>query len=400
MAETLVRYVAIDANGKRVRGAIAARDEGSAFELLRGQGYSPLRLMPAAPARQGSVRSSLNARESAELLAGLAELLRAGADIRTALGLLTARFERDGVRRACRRLAADIAEGQPLDRAFARAFEKQPFVAPIIAAGETSGDLPGSLQRAADALESRLKLTDQLMSVLAYPAFVAVSAFVALLVILFFIVPSIAPLALEAGASPPLFLRVLIGVSDALRTHLLLVTALMSVALLGFVTAAWLGALRAPVERLLLDGPARKTFGGLTFGAFSISLGNMLAGGAPMNDALRLAIRTVGSSEARQRLEPVLGAIREGRALSDVLATVRGFPPALARLAAIGEASNTMGELLARGGRMEELAAMRRIESFGRIAGPALIVMLGVLLGSLMGGLLTGISEIGSAALQ
>ncbi len=55
--------------------------------------------------------------------------------------------------------------------------------------------------------------------------------------------------------------------------------------------------------------------------------------------------------------------------------------------------------MLARGGKLEEEAATRRIESVGRIAGPALIVVLGLVLGVLMGGLLSGVSQMGQSAL-
>jgi len=399
MAETSVSYVAIDGDGRRVRGRLAAHDEASAFEALRRQGYSPVSLRLRAKTAPRTRPSLLRAREAADVLSSLAELLRAGADIRMALGLLSERFEREEVRRICRNLANDIADGQALERAFARAFERQPFAAPMVAAGETSGDLPGSLQRAADAMSARIKLTDQLVSVFAYPAFVAVSAVLALIVILFFIVPSIAPLAEDAGATPPLMLRLLISASDGLRSHLAIISGLAVVSLLALAFAIRVGLFTEAFERALIDGPARKTFGGLTFGSFAISLGNMLAGGAAMNEALRLAVRTVRSSAARRRLETVLPAVREGRSLSDALSGVRGFPNSLVRLAAIGEASNAMGELLERGGRMEEQAAMRNIEQFGRIAGPALIIILGMLLGSLMGGLLSGINNIGGAAL-
>ena len=125
----------------------------------------------------------------------------------------------------------------------------------------------------------------------------------------------------------------------------------------------------------------------------------MLAAGAPATDALRLANRAVTLGSARRRLGPLVPLVRQGQTLSAALETVRGFPPAIVRLAAVGEETNRLGEMLARGGRLEEEAATRRIESVGRIAGPALIVVLGLVLGVLMGGLLSGVSQMGQGAL-
>jgi type II secretory pathway component PulF len=56
--------------------------------------------------------------------------------------------------------------------------------------------------------------------------------------------------------------------------------------------------------------------------------------------------------------------------------------------------------MLARAGKLEEDAAIRRMEAFGRVLGPALIVLLGAFIGTLMAGLLSGVSQIGDTALQ
>lgn len=401
MDERRYSYVAIDPSGRRVRGVVAAADDSGAFDHLRREGLSPLSIKSRAGTGEKPRRSlSLSDREGSDFLSSLADLLTAGADIRTALGILGARFEKPAVKALCETLGADISGGESLERAFGRSFQgRQAFVASMVAAGEAAGDLSGGLQRGAEVIAARLKLRDQLVSVLAYPSFVLFSAVAAVFVILLFIVPSIAPLAAETGETPPVALSVLIAASDFLRGNLLWLGGGFAAFIVLLVVAGRLGALTGPFEKLLLDGPARRTAGGLVFGAFSISLGTMLAAGAPISDAMRLALRSVASKGARRRLEPVSLAVRQGQFLSDALAEVKGFPPAIVRLAAVGEASNALGQMLSRGGRFEEEAALRRIETVGRIAGPALIVILGAILGVLMGGLLSGVSQMGQSAL-
>jgi type II secretory pathway component PulF len=400
MADPRFSYVAVDPAGRRIKGVVIARDDASAFEELKRDGLAPLRLRVQNKPQPGPRSQALNNRESAEFLSSLAELLTAGADIRTALSILGAKFERASVKRLAEQLAADIGGGEPLDLAFGRAFDRhQAFIAPMVAAGEAAGDLPRGLRRAADVIASRLKLRDQLASVLAYPMFVFTSSLAAVLVILLFIVPSIAPLATELGAAPPPAMAVMLAASDFLRnnTLALLVGAVGLVVLL--LVAARAGLLSRPLERLLLDGPMRRTARGLVFGGFALTLGTMVAAGAPISDSLRLAMRAVPYKGVRRRLEPVLQSVRQGVYLSDALGEVRGFPATVLRLAAVGEASNAVGALLMRSGRMEEETALRRIETVGRIAGPVMIVVLGALLGLLMAGLLTGVSQIGQSAL-
>jgi type II secretory pathway component PulF len=259
--------------------------------------------------------------------------------------------------------------------------------------------MAGGLTRAAEVFYSRIKLRDQLVSVLAYPAFVLASAIGAMFVILLFIVPTIAPLAQDAGATPPASLAALITASDFLRHNLTGLGVGFAVLVAGLIVAARMGMLSTLTELLTLDGPAKRTVCGVVFGGFAVSLGTMLAAGAPATDALRLANRAVMMKGAQRRLQPLVQLVRQGHTISASLETVKGFPPAIVRLAAVGEETNKLGEMLARGGKLEEEAATRRIESVGRIAGPALIVVLGLVLGVLMGGLLSGVSSMGQSAL-
>jgi type II secretory pathway component PulF len=401
-AERQFDYVAVDAGGRRVKGSLAAPDEGGVFERLKRDSLSPIRIRAA---RSGDAARSgarwLSDREAASFLADLSVLLGAGANMRAALGVLGARSDRPAVRTLARRLTAEISGGGALDQAFSGALgRKHAFVGALIATGEAGGDLAGGLRRAAAMLESKLKLQEQLVSALSYPGFVLISTIGAIGVILLFVIPSLAPLVDEAGGKPPIALAIMIGASDALRSNLVPIGIVGGVGAVGLTVAGGLGLLTAPLERLLLDGPLRRTAGGLVFGGFAIALGDMLAAGAPMSEALRLSIRSVQSGTARARLAPVAQAVRQGQSLSSSLDRIRAMPAAITRLALVGEASGALGPMLARAGRLEEDSALRRIEAVGRLLGPALIVLLGGMIGLLMAGLLSGVSQLGGAAIQ
>ena len=400
--ERLFDYVAISPSGQRVKGSVSARSDGGAFEKLRREGLSPLTIRFAkGRSSQEAKPQSLSDRDCAEFLSSLSILLKAGANMRAALSILGSRSDRPALRSLCRLLTAQIGGGDAMDQAFARNLSKrQAFVAALIAAGEAAGDLAGGFERASEMLGSRIKLRDQIVSVLSYPAFVFASTIAAILVILLFIVPTLAPIAEDNGATPPLAMALLIGASDFLQANLLVIGVVTITFVVAVAAAGALGLLTEPMDRLTLDGPVRKTAGALIYGAFAIALGNMLAAGAPMSDALRLAIRSVRSGLARGRLEIVAQSVRQGQPLSNAVERVAGFPSSITRLAAVGEASGALGAMLARAGKLEEDAAIRRIEAAGRLLGPALIVALGGIIGLLMAGLLSGVTQLGQAALR
>lgn len=393
-------YSAIDVRGRERRGSVEARSEAEAFLLVRGEGLSPIWIKPAGAAAKIRV-GELRDRECADLLSNLADLLEAGADIRTALSIIAARADRAAVQKVCQGLSRDIGGGEALDRAFGRNLGRkhQALTSALVAAGEASGDLPGALRRTAQMIEARLKLQEQLVSVLAYPGFVLLSAIAAVLVILLVIIPTLAPLMADLGGDPPQAMKIMIAASQGLRDYGALALGATIAVMAGLAAALRAGWLTRPFEGLLLDGAARRTVSSVVYGGFSIALGTMLTAGAPMGEGLRLATRAVGVGLARSRLERVGVSVRQGESLSEALGGVRGFPIAIVRLAAVGEASSMLGEMLTRGGLLEEETALRRIRTVGQLAGPVLIVALGAFLGMLMAGLLSGISQMGQAGI-
>ncbi len=402
-APSLYAYAAITPAGERVHGQVSARSQSLAFEELHRDGLSPLWLKPAAARSSGdkSRRAAISDRQAAELFASLATLLAAGADIRTALNLLAARPSSKAALALCRGLLADVSGGGEIDEILDRYLSRrQAFVAALLAAAKASGDLASGFKRAADMLADRCRLRDQLVSILSYPSFVLVSTVFATFAILLFVVPTLAPLVQDAGTTPPAALHILLTLSSTLQAHGSLLVIGGVAVFAGLSILHRLGLLNASIDAFMLDGPLGHIRTRLVYGAFSVALGEMLAAGAPLSDALKLAIRTAGSPLAQQRLQEALIEIRQGASLSSTLGRVSKFPPTIIRLSAVGESSGSLGQMLTRAGRMEEEAAMRNIEQVGRLVGPAVIIMLGGLVGLLMATLLSGVSQIGQGALQ
>lgn len=404
MSDTGARfsYVALDVEGRRRRGVVAASDEAGAFAQLKAQGLMPVSVRPATGnGPREKTAAALSAREVASLVSDLAALLRAGADIRSALGIVATRNPSAALQTVTKDISREVSGGEAVDRVLERRLGAQyAFIAALAAAGEASGDLAGGLERGAEMLQARLAMRDQLVSTLSYPAFVFITAIAALLVILIAVVPSLAPLAEAPGAEPSLAMRALLGASGFVRTYGLVMLAMIGGLVVLTVLAGWTGILSRLADRAFMDGPWRRTTQGLVYGGFAIALGGILSAGAPMGEALRLSLRAVRSNQARQRLDPVSKAVRQGESLSTALARTPGFPPPIARLVVIGEETGALGPMLSRAGRLEEAAAMKRVEAGGRLLGPLLIVLLGGLIGLMMAALLSGVSGLGEAALN
>lgn len=398
-APRIFAFRAVQPDGKTRRGRITAADETDAYTRLRADRLSPVSLKEAFPAppgnRQGPGGRRLREAEIEAFLSGLAVLLRSGADIRTALNVLGEGHA------GIRAVAQKVVSGASLEAAAAPLFgAADTHLAALIGAGEGRGDLPAGLDAAAHLIATRSKIRDQLIEALSYPAFVLVTAIAAMLVILLVVIPAIAPLLTDTQHELPLYFRVVTWLSTGLQTGWPYLAAGIAAGVLAFVAGYRYGGLRRHLEGWMLDGPLGAVARPIVFGTYARTLGEMLTRGASLTEGLRLCQRTVANSVARERLDAVAAAVRQGRQLSESLRLVRGFPMPLIKLCEIGEASGALGVMLARAGEREETAALARIGRTSKLLGPLLIMVLGGMVGLIMGGVLTALTDIGGVAGQ
>jgi general secretion pathway protein F len=400
----IYNYRAVDPNGKSRKGEITARDETDAFAKLKADQLLPLDIRIQSHdqirpiwSRFTQDSSKVKSTDLEALLTNLSVLLRAGADIRTALKILDGDEKEIG--HPLKDVAKRILSGSSLEAALTPVFSpSQSHLGALIAAGESRGDLPSGLEAAARVLASRRMIHQQLLEALSYPVFVFMTAIAALTVILLVVVPAIAPLLEESGQAPPLYFRIIVSLSQFLQWgwgYILAGTAaILFVTIIGYR----FGNLKHVSELWWLDGPLSRIVQGLIYGGFARSVGDTLSGGSGIIEALQLGRRGVGSALARRRLEVVTQAIRQGHRLSEALAKVKGFPAAITKLTEVGEASGQLGPMLARAGERSEKESLHHIEKISKILGPALILALGLMIGALMGGVLTALTDIGSVA--
>lgn len=398
------RYKAVQANGKSRQGRILASSEADAYARLRAESLSPLSIRTeiAAGASRVSAKSRLFDRlrrktitdlELEDLMRNLAVLLRAGADIRTALGVLG---QETGAMKA---VSQAILSGSSLDLALAPVIPKLlTHLRGLIAAGEARGDIPAGLDSAASVLAMRRKIRQQLFEALSYPAFVFVSALAALGVILLVVVPAIAPLLLDNGQKLPFYFSVIFAVSQGIGYGWPYLLAGMLITALSMILGWRFGGLKTWTDRWLLDGALGSIAQRLIYGGYVRALGESLLSGASIIDALRLCQRSLANHEAYKRIEIVTSVIRQGRTLSDAFRQVRGMPEPIIRLCEVGEASSTLGPMLMRAGEREEAIALSKIDKGSKLLGPLLIIGLGALIGGLMAGVLTALTDIGSVS--
>lgn len=253
-----------------------------------------------------------------------------------------------------------------------------PLYRAIIAAGETSGDLGGVLDRLANMLEKSRSINNRVVGAMIYPAALAVVAGVVVTALMVFVVPKIVDAFNNFDTTLPFLTRLVIGVSNSVVNYGLY--AVLGAILLGvgFWRAMKQSKFKLAFDRQVLRLPIIGKLSRAVNGArFARTLATLFSGGAPLLDSIVGAQRTVANAYIRERLDITVTMVGEGASLAASLKRAGELPPMLTHMVAAGERAGALPGLL-------DKAAAQLEEEFDtastvalRLFEPAIIIFMG-----------------------
>lgn len=399
-------YVAVDAGGRTLTGALTAADEAGVRTVLERRKLMPLEVTPA----RGAIRKGDRARQAkggkldAKTLALTTRQLStlvSVAPIEEALRTIALQAARPAVRRVLEGVHAGVMEGRRLSDAMAlqgQAFP--PLYRAMVSAGETSGALEPILERLADGLERDQTVRGKVITALVYPAVLAVVALGVIGALMTLVVPRVVDQFDSMNQTLPLLTRLVIGLSDLMRDWGWLTGLLL---LLGIVAGAV--ALRRPEVRLQADTALLRLplIGQLTrdlHGAkMARTLSTMIAAGLPVLEGLTITARTVSNRRLRLATETMADAVREGGGLSAAMRRADVFPPILVHMTASGESSGRLEPMLERAADYLEREFSTFTGVMLSLLEPAIIVVMGGVVAMIVLSILLPILQINTLAM-
>lgn len=399
-------YVAVDAGGRTVTGAVTAADEGAVRAVLARRRLMPLEVTTARGAvsrtEQAGPRKAtkLNAKTLALTTRQLSTLVSV-APIEEALRTIALQADRPAVRRVLDGVHAGVMEGRRLSDAMAlqgQAFP--PLYRAMVSAGETSGALEPILERLADGLERDQVVRGKVITALVYPIVLAVVALGVITAMMTFVVPRVVDQFDSMNQTLPLLTRLVIGVSHLMRDWgWLLALVLIAGGLIGAVL------LRNPAIRLRADTAVLRLplIGRLTrdlHGAkMARTLSTMIAAGLPVLEGLTITARTVSNRRLRLATETMADAVREGGGLSAAMRRADVFPPILVYMTASGESSGRLEPMLERAADYLEREFSTFTAVMLSLLEPAIIVVMGGVVALIVLSILLPILQINTLAM-
>ena len=375
----LFQYSALDAQGVEVKDEIEALSQKEAISKIRNMGYFPTKVRASGgpkkagakaglkPAKRRGAAGRVKIKAVTQFARQMSTLQDAGLPILRSLRILEEQQRSGAFKRIIGYVADDIEGGSTLSEAMGRhprAFDR--LLVSMVAAGETGGVLDLILSRVADFMEKAQKLKSRVKSAMIYPAVVLTAAFLILLGLMTFVVPSFETAIHEMteGASLPKITKVVLGISGWIAKgpivpgHPLLIQ--------GVPVGGWVILVAVPFAimfllrfvkrfrggRLVLDSVKLKlpVVGQLSSKVsvtrWTRTLGTLISAGVPILDALNVTRETAGNEVFANMLGKVHDSIRQGDTFAGPLRQSKTVDLIVSNMVAVGEETGDLDKML------------------------------------------------------
>ena len=242
--------------------------------------------------------------------------------------------------------------------------------------------MPG---RVSDILEARAKLRDELLSSLLYPVILMLLAVASVLIVVMYLVPSLAPVFEGAQGEMPMMMKLVLGARASFEVYGLFYALAGALALAGMVIAATTDAGKLLTIRVLLKLPLiGPTLRGLEAVRFTTTLSALLSGDVAILDAIRRSGQSCLLATSRRSAERAASDVATGTRLSAALRQLDFIRPGSLELIAIGEDSNRLAEMLNHVAATTDLETRVRTERLIALFPPVLTILIGVFVGGII----------------
>lgn len=386
----LFEYSGFDADGKKVSGMVEASGRKVVLHKLRSQGVFPTALREesgdSATKRTFSglrLAKKIPATELAAATRQLATLLGAGLPLDEALATIGSQLEHPTLARAVNHVREEVIQGESLHSSL----EKQQKIFPalyvnMVQVGENSGTLDKVLQRLADFLEDQARMKARIRAAMAYPLLMALVGTGVLFFLFVFVIPKVTRMLEDLGQALPLPTLLLIRASDFLMAYWWLMMAVVVLAAVALHRYRRSEKGRMALDKLVFSIPL---FGKLNLliatSRFTRTLATLLRSGVPLLNALDISRNLMQNQILRKALEDTAVSVREGEGLSAPLKRSGVFPPMVAQMAAVGERSGELEDMLFRVAEAYEHQADLSITGMLSLLEPLMILFMGSVVG-------------------
>ena len=235
-------YVAIDPDGKKVKGVLDAENESAAIYHIRNQDLSPVSVSPYKE-KAGSWKEieimepdvhdlKMKKKDLMQFADKMAIMLRAGVTLSMAMDVIVTSEKNRRYKKIYRAILTDLYGGASLADSM-RTFKAFPEVmVNMVTSGEQTGRLDWAFAKVSELFEKELSLSGKLSSAFAYPLFLIGLMVVLFVVMTVVVLPKFSDMYDTFGGELPGITKFVMSISTFLINYgwiLLIVLAVLAV---------------------------------------------------------------------------------------------------------------------------------------------------------------------------
>jgi type IV pilus assembly protein PilC len=386
----LYTYKAKNESGKIYEGQtnVASREELTA--LLAEKGYSPVEIKEKNIFTDITQISFLKPRVKTKDLAIFCRqfsiVLQAGVPLAAALDVLREQTINSTFKECLDNIYDNIQKGISLTNAMkhhAKIFPE--ILINMVESGEVSGQLDIVFVRMADHFEKEFKLKSKIKGAMVYPIIVCVVALILVFVLLTFVLPTFTGMLKDMGTELPLITKILIGVSDFLKTFWWAVAIAVIALIIAIVSYTRSYSGKRLFSKISLKLPVIKgVIKNLMTARFTRTLSTLSASGVQLIQALEIVQRVMGNVIIAEKLNLVIEEIKKGKSMSQPLSSMKYFPPMLISMVKIGEESGELEFALEKCSDFYDDEVETSMQTLITFIEPLIIIVLAVVVGTIL----------------
>lgn len=384
-------YTAFDKTGKASSGTVEAAGIPEAKETLRHQGLFVTDIREggesassaASTQKQKRLGTGLRLKSLAMFSRQMHVLLSSGTAIVQALNAIERQSEHEAWRAVVVRLRQRVEEGTPLSEAM----RQQPHCfdavcRSLVAAGESSGNLPQMLDRLAVLTRKQLHLRGSILGAMIYPCVLIGLGVTVLIVMLMFVLPRFSILFQSLDSPLPPTTKLLMWLSVMLWAYWWAFLIVLFGGAAGIYTWVFSEHGKQAIHTASLNLPKiGRLSRSLMTARLSRMLGTLLESRVPLMDALQLTRQSAVNLHYVKLLARAEEAVTRGEAVSAVLGNTDLISACVQEALRNGEQTGQIGQPLLHMADFLDEENDIVVKSLTSIIEPVILIFLGVIVG-------------------
>lgn len=378
----------IDMSGRVIEGTYRADNQDELIRMIRAKGHTPVKIQVEGEKGQDVTDLSIfnpkvKAKDLAIFCKQLHTMLFAGMPLLSALEVLQSQSENKTLKATVQQMAIDVQKGDVLSTTMKRFPKIFPsLLTGMVESGELTGNLDNVLARMSVHYTKENHINNKIKGAMVYPIILSILAVSVVIFMITFILPTFTGMFTSSGVALPLPTRILLSISDAIRTYwyvfILVIAGIVLILSRVFKT---LGGRRFK-DGLKFKLPLiKRPIAQIVTSRFTRTLSTLLASGIPIIQALESSARVTNNQIIVDRMENVIEGIKKGTTLSSLLRTVNIFPPMMVSMVGIGEESGSMEDMLEKAADYYDEELEAALTKLVAMIEPLMIVVMAVVIG-------------------